>query len=232
MFAVLIKSFKFPIINIFNFMKDILTKDEIESFFKTFSQSIQDLIICTENIQSIIKQNQQSYNVTTLINPFLFHYVALSYSYCTLTLSKLFIHQEKRSFFKFLNKLENSDYDDSLKQILRNNTLKSKNGFPNEYDYLLTNKIAIKAEISETKQLLLAAEILINKIKARRDSYYAHLDPDKVDSIEVESLEDINELLSLALKIFHVYLGGLMNTTFIFNVPEDMNNIFKLINEK
>jgi len=207
-------------------MKEIVTKAEIDNFFNSFNNMIQDLIICCENIEIITKKYHHN-EKSKVIDNFLYHYITLAYSFSTITLSKLFIKEEKRSFKKFLNKLENCDYDLELKTLLIKNTKDFQNGDVGEYDDLFKNKNEIKEEIKITRQLINDAESLIQKIKSRRDSYYAHYDPDKNQNIEVESLEEIKILLDLSQKIYNRYFAGLKNSTFIFNVPMELDELFE-----
>lgn len=208
-------------------MSNILTKQEVDDFFKSFNHMIQDLIICCENI-GIINQEYNGRNSFS-IDSFLHHYVALAYSQCALTLSKLFVEKEKRSFKKFLNKLQTHSYDQSLRNILQKNRIDFLNGSDGEYDYLFKNKSEIRSEIVKTSVLIDNSESIINKIRERRDSYYAHFDPEKVHKIEVESLEEIKKLLSLAEEIYNRYFQGIYNSAFIFNVPMELSDFVKNI---
>ncbi|MGI9580137.1 hypothetical protein ACR1PO_02885 [Chryseobacterium sp. RRHN12] len=92
-------------------MKNIFTKLELDSFMQYFRIMIRYLIVCTSNIDEIIEQNNENREKIAPVNYFLGHYVALAYSYAGLTLSKLFITDEKRSLKKLMNKLESSDFD-------------------------------------------------------------------------------------------------------------------------
>ena len=197
-------------------MREILTLKEVNEFLESFKNNIFDLIICTDNIEQIIQQQKKDFRKTNIINPFLGHYVSLCYSYCVITLSKLFIDKEKRSLIKFLNKLENFDYDKELKQLLINNTEKFNSGIKGEYDYLLKNKIEIKTKIEDVKKIIKESETIVNKIKLRRDSFYAHFDPEKIKNIEVESLSEIQELTAIAQKIYDIFFGSIKNSTFLF----------------
>ena len=57
---------------------------------------------------------------------------------------------------------------------------------------------------------------MADKIKLRRDSFYAHFDPEKIKNIEVESLSEIQELTAIAQKIYDIFFGGIKNSTFLF----------------
>ena len=76
-------------------MREILTLKEVNEFLESFKNNIFDLIICTDNIEQIIQQQKKDFRKINIINPFLGHYVSLCYSYCAITLSKLFIDKEK-----------------------------------------------------------------------------------------------------------------------------------------
>lgn len=211
-------------------MKNIFTKLELESFMTYFRNMILDLIVCTGNIDQIIEQNNENKEKITSVKYFLGHHVALSYSYAALTLSKLFIHDEKRSLKKLINKLENSDFDEELREILSNNRQLFENGSEGEYDYLFKNKGDIKNAIAISRKEIEKAEPLVGKIKARRDSYYAHFDPDKKDKIEVESLAEIKQLCEVAEKIYNRFNAGFNNSTFIFTNLWGMETLFTIIN--
>ncbi len=212
-------------------MKNIFTKKELESFLSYFKNMILDLIVCSTNIDQIIQQNNENREKIASVNLFLGHYVALSYSYAGLTLSKLFIQEEKRSLKKLMNKLENSDFDEELKELLINNRKLFENGNEREYDYLFKNKTDIKNAIEISRNEIESAEKTIEKIKARRDSYYAHFDPDKKDKIEVESLSEIKQLCEVAEGIYNRFNAGFNNSTFIFTNYWDMETLFTIITD-
>lgn len=211
-------------------MKNIFTKDELNSFMQYFRMMIRDLIICTSNIDEIIEQNNENREKIAPIKYFLGHYVAQSYSFATLTLSKLFVQDEKRSIKKLMNKLENSDFDEELKEILNKNRQLFENGSVGEYDYLFKNKIDIKNGILISREEIKVAESLVEKIKARRDSYYAHIDPDKKDKIEVESLVEIKQLCEVAEGIYNWFNAGFNNSTFMFTNLWGIDELFTIIN--
>lgn len=197
-------------------MKEVLTLKEVDEFLESFKNNIFDLIICTENISQIIEQKKNNSQKIQLTDPFLGHYVSLCYSYCAITLSKLFIDKEKRSLIKFLNKLENFDYDEKLTELLEQNSEKFKKGEVGEYDFLLKSKREVLDKIKEIKKIIYQSESLVIKIKDRRDSFYAHFDPSKIKTIEVESLSEIMELTNTAQTIYNIFFGGLKNKTFLF----------------
>lgn len=211
-------------------MKNIFTKDELNSFMQYFRMMIRDLIICTSNIDEIIEQNNENREKIAPINYFLGHYVAQSYSFATLTLSKLFVRDEKRSLKKLMNKLETSDFDEDLKEILSKNRQLFENGSDGEYDYLFKNKADIKNAIAISRGEIEKAEFLVEKIKARRDSYYAHFDPDKKDKIEVESLAEIKQLCEVSESIYNRFDAGFNNSTFMFTNLWGMEVLFTMIN--
>ncbi|MFX5615001.1 hypothetical protein ABTD63_17745, partial [Acinetobacter baumannii] len=62
-------------------MKNIFTKDELNSFMQYFQIMIRDLVICTSNIDEIIEQNNESREKIAPFSYFLGHYVALAYSF-------------------------------------------------------------------------------------------------------------------------------------------------------
>lgn len=201
-----------------NFMRDTLTKQEVEDFLRSFRILIQELMNCTFNVEKIVEENEKNYQQISFIRPFLNHYVNLCYSQSVITISKLFAENEKTSFKKLINKFENFTYDDELKAVLNENKEKFEKGHVGEYDYLFKNKQEIKDEISRILIEILKIEAILNKIKSRRDSYYAHFDPSKQNEIEVETLSDLKVCLELAQEIFNKFFGSLMNTTFIFNI--------------
>lgn len=212
-------------------MKNIFTKDELNSFMQYFQILIRDLVICTSNIDEIIEQNNESREKIAPFSYFLGHYVALAYSFATLTLSKLFVQDEKRSLKKLMNKLENSDFDEELKEMLTKNRKLSENGSEGEYDYLFKHKADIKNAIAISREEINQAEFLVEKIKARRDSYYAHFDPDKLGEIEVESLAEIKQLSDIAEGIYNRFNSGFNNSTFMFTNLWNMKDLFAIIND-
>ena len=197
-------------------MKEIISLKEVNQFLESFKNHIYDLFISIDNIEQIIEQQNKDRRKIEIINPFLEHYISLCYSYCVITLSKLFIDKEKRSLIKFMNKIEKFNYDEDFKRLLIQNTEKFKSGDLGEYDYLFKNKDEIKIKIQEIRETIKESENVINKIKFRRDSFYAHFDPDKNENIEVESLNDIQKLTNTAQTIYETFFGGIKNTAFLF----------------
>ncbi|MBN9336570.1 MAG: hypothetical protein J0I88_01810, partial [Chryseobacterium sp.] len=89
----------------------------------------------------------------------------------------------------------------------------------------------IKNAIAISREEINQAEFFVEKIKARRDSYYAHFDPDKLGEIEVESLAEIKQLSDIAEGIYNRFNSGFNNSTFMFTNLWNMKDLFAIIND-
>ncbi|WP_231424964.1 hypothetical protein [Pedobacter sp. Leaf250] len=186
--------------------RDILTLDEIYSFIEYLKTFIYDLEICSDNIEQVINAQSEGVNLIP-IQHFIGHYIFLSYSHIAITAYKIFHSGEKRSFFKLFNKIDNFSYEDSLKRHLEQNGNKDEN--------LIKNRSEFKEITAILIQKINTKDALINKIKLRRSTFYAHSDPK--NSVKPETLEEIKELKEFSKNIFNLLYGKFKDTHFSFN---------------
>ncbi|MCF6132739.1 hypothetical protein [Flavobacterium wongokense] len=167
-----------------------------------------DLEICTSNVKSIIASTNTSGEKIKVIDNFIEHYAYLTYSYNSICIYKLFHINEKRSFLKLLNKLEHNQYDIELLNLLHKNNLEE------ESENLFTSKSQIIDTVKRLRILIGEKEELIIKIKNRRNTFYAHSDPEK--KFPPETLGDLIEIKQLAVKLFQILYGGLFGSHYMF----------------
>lgn len=190
-------------------MKDTLTKDELDDFFETLKMLIMDLEICISNIEKIVLAHKTKPEKIHTVNHFLGHYVYLAYAYSALNIYKMYKGNEKRSFKKLFNKLENFNYSIDLKQILESNRIDEN------ADSLFTNRTEIKNEITDSTAIISQVETIVEIINNRRSSFYAHHDPDK--KFPPEKLKDLKAISMVSQKVFDRLHGKFYNSTFFFN---------------
>ena len=196
--------------------REILTLEEINDFLKYLKTFIIDINACSDNIEQIISA-QESTNLIP-IQSFLGHYVYLAYSQCTINTYKIFHNGEKRSFFKLFNKIRNFGYSHELRQHLLDNSTKDEK--------LITNKSEFKDLADELSKMIDSKSTLIEKIKERRLTFYAHSDPTK--KVQPETLLEIKELLEFSKELFNIFYGKFKSTTFLFDTNlASINNVLE-----
>lgn len=188
--------------------KEILKLEEVNDFLKYLRTFIIDISICLDNIEQIISA-QKSINLIP-IQSFLGHYVYLAYSQCAINAYKIFHNAEKRSFFKLFNKIRDFKYSSELRQHLSENSTKS--------DCLITNKSEFKDLIDELTKKIESKGALIEKIKDRRLTFYAHSDPTK--KVEPETFVEIKELVEFSKEIYNIFYGKFNSATYIFDTNQ------------
>jgi len=189
-------------------MRDTITKKELDHFLEVLKRLIMDIEICSSNLESIIKAIEENSLKISNIEKFLSHYVYLSYSYCTISIYKMFKPEEKRSFQKLFNKLSEFRYDSELSELLQ------KNNLAENCNDLFVSKLDVQISIKELGNFISTAQILIDKILARRNTFHAHYDPAKTDA--PESLADLLMIKEIAKKVYDKLSGGFYDKTFLF----------------
>lgn len=192
--------------------KEILTLEEVNSFIEYLKTFIYDIEVCSNNIEQIINAQNEGVNLIP-IQHFIGHYIFLSYSNCAINAYKIYQKDEKRSFFKLFNKIDNFSYDITLKNYLKNNEEKGED--------LIKNRKEFKNLTAELSKKINEKTDLVDKIKQRRLTFYAHSDP--AGKAKVETLADIKELKDFSKGIFNVFYGKFKDISFLFN-----NNIVSI----
>jgi len=190
-------------------MKEKITKDELDHFIETLKRLILDLEISISNIEAIIVESKSNPEKIYLINDFLGHYVYLAYTYSALNVYKIFKDEEKRSFKKLFNKLENFQYSEDLKKVLEDNKTDDDN------KDLFTNKDQIKIELVKLKEAILNVQTIVDIISNRRNTFYAHYDPNK--KFPPESLDDLKTIKETAKQVFDKLYGRFYGKNFFFS---------------
>jgi hypothetical protein len=187
-------------------MKDILDLKTVESYFEHIKLFILDLMICIDNIEAIIKARDENVNLYPT-REFIGHYVYLSYSHAAINIYKIFKAEEKRSFQKLFNKFKNYRYSEDFRNLLTENSLSDDKN-------LIQSKDELKAVIAEIENQIIQQHLIITKINRRRETFYAHTDPDV--KIESESLSDLKLILELSKKIYNNLYGKLYSRYYMF----------------
>lgn len=189
-------------------MKDVLTLQTLESYREHLKQFINDLEICIDNIDKLQIAQSENINLQPIIY-FLNHYVYLSYSNCSINIYKIFKSEEKRSFQKLFNLFRNSKVSADLSQVLRDNAENLEN------TDLVKNRTELLELVSIIEKEIELKEVLLVKIKTRREKFYAHTDP--TIKVEPETLTELKEIKELSIWIFNSLFGKIFNVHFMFS---------------
>lgn len=181
-------------------MADTLTKKELDEWIKFMKSAVLDLQLCTKNIRIIIEGIDKRLEWYRHNERFYGHYVYLSYSHSCLVVCKLFLCNEKRSFIKLFNKLANFKYSPDLTKALQSK------------DEEILEKIDAWRNLIDNK------DHIIKKITDRRNTFYAHFDPEKKSP--PEKLKEIKELSNLAETIFQDIYNTLFDKSHFFNTKD------------
>ncbi|SHK16327.1 hypothetical protein SAMN04488028_103208 [Reichenbachiella agariperforans] len=191
-------------------MKPELTLNEVNDYIKHLKSFIYDISICISNIEQIIK----SQNEGLLLKPiegFIGHYVYLSYSNCVINCYKIFKKGESWSILKLCNKIENSDFNKELRELIESNekTTDSGGSIKSKAEFIQIVSV-IRAYIDEQSAIL-------EKVNNRRLKFYAHSDKDASD-FQPETLSDLKVVKDLAIAVFHKINEGLTGVHFMFEI--------------
>ena len=187
---------------------DELTRKELNQFLEVQRNHIIDLQICISNIKFIIAKNQLESVTVSLMEGFIGHYISLAYSYCAITIFKLFAEKEKRSFLKLFNKLENFKLSTEL--LVRF----EKNETEGASETITFTKEDIIKMVSELRLMIEEIKPKIDLIFDRRNTFYAHGDSDK--KIKPEKLLDIDEINITAQVLFNKINVMFKHSTVLF----------------
>lgn len=201
-------------------MKDTLDLKTVENYFENIKFFILDLMICVDNIETIIKARDENVNLYPT-HEFIGHYVYLSYSHVAINIYKIYKISEKRSLYKLFNKFKCHRYSEDLKNLL------VENSFSDDKN-LIKSKDELKIIIADIEKEINEQNIIITKIIRRRETFYAHTDPNV--NIEAESLSDLKLILELSKKVYNNLYGKLFSRYFMFYNSEAI--ISPIINDR
>lgn len=200
-------------------MQEIISKQYLVEYLEFLKKITLDLEICTSNVRGIVNASRENCEKIKTIENFIGHYAYLTYSYSSMCICKLFVVKEKRSFIKLFNKLEKFEYDVELIELLKSNAQNEDN------QHLFNSKEQVIKNINKLKSIINDKSEIILKVKDRRDTFYAHYDPDK--KLPAETLKDLIEMKELAETVFQALYGGFLGTHFIMkNTYWTVNPIF------
>ena len=189
-------------------MKETLDLETVKNYRNFLRDFIDALEICIGNIEKIKIAQIEKVNLRP-INQFLRHYVNLCYSNCSINIYKIYKSHEKRSFNKLFNKFKEFNFAPDLSRVFVTN--KQQAEIPNLYK----SKTELLKSISEFEKEITLHHKLLDKIKTRREKYYAHSDPDK--QIEPETLAELTEIKELSKKIYNNLFGNLFYEYYVFS---------------
>jgi hypothetical protein len=180
-------------------MSEKLTVEDLRDDIKYIGRLIISSRETLQNFKLIASYNKEI-KISRQYEGFLIHYMTLGWSMCSINLCKILrkSDNEKRSFIKLLNKLENRRYDDSIVNLLNENKALNKNRTAKSHE-------DIKEIISKCREKISENKLLITKISNRRDKVYGHGYYNKDKDSELTKLETRNELSQLVDLAFYLY---------------------------
>jgi hypothetical protein len=188
-------------------MKETLDLETVEDYFENLKLFILELQFCIENIERLAECKLEGLNIKPISN-FLIHYVSLSYSQITINIYKIYKPEEKRSFQKLFNKFKNFRYSESLRNLMIDNSTKDDQN-------LIKNKADLLNAVSEIENRIIKYDKILYLIITRRQTFYAHTDPNA--GMETERLSDLKEIRDLTIKIYNELYGKFFGRYYMFN---------------
>ena len=203
-------------------MKELLELKTVNDKLGNLKIFIYDLEICIMNIHKIISARNEGVALKP-IDGFIGHYIFLASSICAINCYKIFEQNEKSSFIKLFNQIQNFRYDAAFRELFSDN--QNKEGEIR----LIKNKEELISLCEKLKDLIESNSVLIQKISNRRSKFYAHSDPDS-ENYEIEKLSDLENLRDLAKSIYWQLDGNLHGRHFIFEI--NMASIQPIIKDR
>lgn len=199
----------------------ILDVQDLKSFLDDQRDLIADLNISVTNLYRL-RVNKYEFESQIKLHGFFQHHSYQLRFIAIIQLSKLFSDKknDKRSFSKLCNILENSSYGSSLENLIKNNTNKFTAEVKSRKDILILT--------SEIRTLLDQNNSLISHVINLRDKVYAHKDPNSI--VQGVSFEDIGKLNLLSQEIFNLFQFRIFFTTTRFDFMRDWDIDYVLSN--
>ena len=191
-----------------------IDKASLEKWLDELGRIIIDIKITTDNLNKL-ESPKDEFEREILDHGFFAHCYKQSRFTLIVQLSKLFSNSsnQKRSFIKLFNILENSNYNKELMELLENNSIE-----PN----LFTSKKDVVEFISTSRIRISKKSELIEKVNTLRNEVYAHSDPDP--SLPRLNIEELTELCDLSIQLYNNLRGKLFDIEFLF----DLNDSWKI----
>jgi hypothetical protein len=191
-------------------MSEKLTAEDLRNDIKYIGSLI---IASRETLQNfeLIASCNKEIKISRQYEGFLIHYIEIGWSMCSINLCKILrkSDNEKRSFVKLLNKLENRRYDESIVKLINENKVLDKKITAKSHE-------DIKEIISKCREKMSEHNSLISKISNRRDKVYGHgyYNKDKVSELtEVETKAELSQLVDLAFYLYDQVFGEIFGTS-------------------
>jgi hypothetical protein len=202
----------------------MLTHDSLLAWFRDLSKIIFDAKISIDNIKRIANPNDEI-EKKVLRHGFFSYLYRLSRFSVVIQLCKIFNNNgnQKRNIHKLFNRLRIDEYDNTIKETLmengRQNEMMNKIYSGESSSNLFGCKADIIYEIDSLNTEIEANNESIEKIKILRNQLYAHTDPDP--SLPSVSNQELENLISLAIRIYNRLYGRLYDVTFLFEHNRD-----------
>jgi uncharacterized protein YecE (DUF72 family) len=172
----------------------MITLEELKKWIEDISNIVIDLNISVKNAQRLTEDKYDFEEQIKMHGFFQHHWYQLKFI-MVIQLCKLLgsSQNDKRSFHKLCNVLEQEKYDLELRSLLFENSKDYKDTFKSRSD--------IKAEVVVIREKLTKYKDLIEKIVSARNQIYAHRDPEP--DVRLVKLEDLKELVLLSSDLFN-----------------------------
>lgn len=186
-------------------MTETLTAGQLRDWFDDTEKIVVDVSESMRNLNRFIRPLNRKPNtpLEDTFGTFLSEKVQFT---LVVQLCKLYVNKdtERRNFHKLFNRLKYDKYHKRLKQRLREN--RGKEG-------QATSKAGLISLVSDLEPELEARSDLIYRLRTLRDRLYAHSDPGQL--LPEVTLEELDDLVQLAVKIFNATSGSIFGHQFV-----------------
>jgi hypothetical protein len=192
-------------------LKKVFSYQDFLQWSKDASNILLDLNISFKNIKRLSTYNSD-YDQDILKHGFFRHHFHQLRFIMVIQLCKVLSdnQNEKRSFVKLCNKIENEKIDKLFYEKLRNNSL-------TQPEFTIKSRKELKEEAKKIKNLIMHHQNLVDKIIELRNTAYAHKDPDaEFILIKMEELQTLTELSSeIYNRIFGKVDGSVIGFSYV-----------------
>lgn len=210
-----------------------MTKEVLKERIESYLSRITYLNDCFELYKLMIRSRKQHFSE---IDEFPAFYMLANKSFlyvCIIELAKLYERSEKSTGLQKLINVCDANRNLFLKKSCENII----GGMTGELDERRDVKKDISKDINDAQNELNGLSSIINKLKAQRDKFYAHLDKEYQDNIDglisdyPLNYSEIKELIDTATSICNKFYVDLCDSSYVCQSSNwnDINKVFDII---
>jgi hypothetical protein len=191
---------------------------ELDEWLNDLRDLILDVNICLTNARRIANDKYENEKKLKKAG-FFYHYQLQQVFIISIQLCKILTDSgnQKRNVHKLFKTIETQEFDDELKNRLKNDD-----------KYLAKSRDELIDEINRLKGLIGEQTNLIERVKVVRDKAYAHYDPDRVKF--GLSLVEYQVLVDLSAEIYNGLHLKLFGSTMLFKhtIPWEIDSVIRM----